>query len=264
LAGLLLYSSPVIKKILTLSTTATLLVLGVTTASAAGQATAAPGGGTFLSQPIPANILNTPLFDPNGKKITLASLKGQTIVIANFLTSCQEICPMTSANMRQIGDAVAASSAKNKVTVLEVSVDGLRDSAARLKAYQALFNDNNWTMAGGTTANLNAFWGYFGSAIEKSNYTAAEMKKLPVDWQTGKVNTFDISHTDEVVIVGPKSTWSWLDLGNPNPGKAIIPAKLKSYLSADGLNNLAKPQEPSWNPAAVYAALKTIVGVKIG
>lgn len=260
----MLYPEPMMKKLTTATISTLLLIGGVNTAGATGQASAAPGGGTFLSQPIPANILNTPLFDSNGKKITLAGLKGQTIVIANFLTSCQEICPMTSANMRQIGDAVAASSAKSKVTILEVSVDGVRDTAARLKAYQALFNDNNWLMAGGTTANLNAFWGYFGSAIERKNYTAAEMKKLPVDWQTGKVNTFDISHTDEVVIVGPKSTWSWLDLGNPNPGKASIPTKLKAYLNEDGLNNLAKPQEPSWNPPAVFAALKTIVGVKIG
>ena len=171
---------------------------------------------------------------------------------------------MTSASMREIGDAVTASKAKGKVTVLEVSVDGWRDTASRLKAYQAIFADTNWVIAGGTTANLNAFWGYFGASIEKSPYSASDMKKLPVDWQTGKVNTFDISHTDEVVIVGPDSTWSWLDLGNPNPGKSSVPAKLKAYLDEDGLNNLAKPQEPSWTPEAVYAALKTITGVKIG
>jgi len=228
------------------------------------QASPAPGGGTFLNQPIPAKVLSVPLFDTNGKTITLGSLKGQTVVIADFLTSCQEICPMTSANMRQIGDAVAASKAKGKVTVLEVSVDGWRDTASRLKAYQGLFNDTNWLIAGGTTANLNSFWNYFGASIQKAAYTAADMKKLPVDWQTGKVNTFDISHTDEVVIVGPNSTWSWLDLGNPNPGKDSIPAKLKAYLDEDGLNNLAKPQEPSWSPAAVYSALKTITGVKVG
>jgi cytochrome oxidase Cu insertion factor (SCO1/SenC/PrrC family) len=228
------------------------------------QAVPAPGGGTFLTQTIPAKVLNTPLFDTNGKTITLGSLKGQTVVIADFLTSCQEICPMTSANMRQIGDAVAASKAKGKVTVLEVSVDSWRDTASRLKAYQSLFNDTNWVIAGGTKTNLDTFWGYFGASIQKAAYTAADMKKLPVDWQTGKVNTFDISHTDEVVIVGPNSTWSWLDLGNPNPGKDSVPAKLKAYLDEDGLNNLAKPQEPSWSPAAVYSALKSITGIKIG
>jgi len=252
------------KKISTAALIASILVLSTGASHAAGQASAAPGGGTFLDQPIPANVLSTPLFDTHGKKVTLGDFTGKTVVIADFLTSCQEICPMTSANMRQIGDAVAASSAKGKVVVLEVSVDGLRDSAPRLKAYQSLFGSKSWSMLGGTVANLNTFWNYFGAAIQKTNYSAAEMKKLPVDWQTGKVNTFDISHTDEVVIVGPKSTWSWLDLGNPNPGKASVPAPLKKYLSEDGLNNLAKPQEPSWTPSAVYFALKQLTGAKIG
>lgn len=234
-----------------------------TASPSVAQAHPAPGGGTFLNQAIPAKVLNVPLFDTNGKTVTLGSLKGQTVVLADFLTSCQEICPMTTANMRQIGDAVAASKAKGKVTVLEVSVDGWRDTASRLKAYQGLFNDTNWLIAGGTTANLNTFWSYFGASIQKAAYTAADMKKLPVDWQTGKVNTFDISHTDEVVIVGPNSTWSWLDLGNPNPGKATLPAKLKAYLDADGLSNLVNPQDPTWTPDAVYMALSSITGIKI-
>jgi len=252
------------KKVLGLIATCSLILAGSASSNAAGSATAAPGGGTFLSQPIPANVLNAPLFDINGKKVTLAQYKGQTVVIADFLTTCQEICPMTSASMRQIGDAVAASKGKGKISVLEVSVDGWRDTASRLKAYQALYGDYNWSILGGTTANLNTFWGYFGASIQKDAYSAAEMKKLPVDWQTGKVNTFDISHTDEVVLVGPKQTWSWLDLGNPNPGKATIPTKLKAFLNDDGLSNLAHPQEPTWTPSAVYSALKTVAGVKVG
>ena len=112
------------KKFLFALAAGSLVFAGTTSSQAAGSATAAPGGGTFLSQPIPANVLNAPLFNINGKKVTLAQYKGQTVVIADFLTTCQEICPMTSANMRQIGDAVAASSGKSKIAVLEVSVDG--------------------------------------------------------------------------------------------------------------------------------------------
>jgi len=104
---------------------------------AVGQGAAAPGGGSFLNSPIPSAVQKISLFDSSGKTFTLASLKGKTVVIANFLTSCQEICPMTSVSMRQIGDAVAASSLKNKVKVLEISVDGARDTPARLTAYQA-------------------------------------------------------------------------------------------------------------------------------
>ena len=82
---------------------------------AVGQGIAARGGGSYLNQPIPSNVLNLSLFDAQGKKFTLASLKGQNVVITNFLTSCQEICPMTSANMRDIGDAVMKAGASSKI-----------------------------------------------------------------------------------------------------------------------------------------------------
>jgi len=231
---------------------------------AVGQGAAAPGGGSFLNAPIPANVLNIPLVDSSGKTFTLASLKGQTVIISDFLTSCQEICPMTTINMREIGDAVAASKLKSKVKVLEVTVDGARDTPARLTSYQALFQDKNWTLVTGTDTNLKKFWTFFGANLTKSPYTAAQMKKLPLDWQTGKPSTYDVSHTDMVVIVDAKGSWSWLDLGNPKATKGVIPPKLKKYLNEEGLNNLAKPQEPSWDSKAVLSALSSITGTMIG
>jgi len=229
-----------------------------------GQASAAASGGSFLNQPIPQDVLNTELFDSNGKTFSLSSLKGQTIVIANFLTSCQEICPMTSATMRQIGDSVAASALKDKVKVLEVSVDPGRDTVQRLSAYKELFGKNeNWIVASGTAASVKKFWDYFGSSAIKKVFTADEVKALPLDWQTGKPNTYDVSHTDEVVIVDAKGNWAWLDLGNPNRGKAEVPQTLKKYLSEEGLNNLAKPQEPSWDSKAVFGALANLTGIQI-
>ena len=235
-----------------------------TTPLASGQGVAAAGGGSFLNSPVPAKVLNTKLVDSHGISFSLGTLKGQVVVIADFLTSCHEICPMTSVSMREIGDAVSASTLKGKVKVLEISVDGARDTPQRLSAYQALFNDSNWTLASSSDANLKQFWSFFGAAAVKSPYTATELKNLPLDWQTGKPNSYDVSHTDIVLIVDAKGNWVWLDLGNPNPGKGTVPDKLKKYLSADGLNNLAKPQEPSWDSTAVLSALSSITGAKVG
>ncbi len=229
---------------------------------AVGQGAAARGGGSYLNQPIPDNVLKLSLFDAQGQKFTLASLKGQTVVITNFLTTCQEICPMTSANMRDIGDAVMKAGASSKIKVVEVSVDAERDIPVRLAAYQALYQDTNWTLASGTSADLNTFWSYFGAPATRSNFSKAESAKMPLDWQTGKPVTYDLVHADLVLIVDDQSNWRWLDLGAPNIGKANIPEKLKSFLSADGLANLAKPEEPYWTTTAVFSALTDITGVK--
>lgn len=222
-----------------------------------GQAVAAPQGGSFLDEKIPADILNIPLVDADGKTFTLASLAGQNVVISNFLTSCQEICPMTSANMRDIADAVSKSPAAAKVKVLEISVDAATDTPARLTAYQDLFGEKSWTLASGTATDLNNLWTYFGAPAEEKKSSEG------VDWQTGKPVTHDFVHADLVVIVGADSHWKWLDLGSPKTAKGDIPAKLKAFLNAEGKNNLAKPEEPTWTISAVLGALSVLTGEKL-
>ncbi|MEI7549555.1 MAG: SCO family protein [Actinomycetes bacterium] len=222
---------------------------------APGMATAAPGGGSFLSEKLPAEVLALPLFDSAGNTFTLGDYSGKYVVITNFLTSCHEICPMTTINMRDIARAVSAVGLASKVAVLELSVDGERDTAPRLAAYQALFNDRSWTMAGGSSASLSALWKYFGAPAKKEVFSAADVTTLPQDWQTGKSDTYDMMHSDVVIILGPDSTWRWLDLGSPKTTKGDIPQALKTYLTQDGQQNLAAPEEPTWSVEAVLAAL---------
>lgn len=228
-----------------------------------GTGEAAPGGGTYLNEPIPAEVLKLPLVDQNGKTFTLESLKGQTLVITNFLTSCQEICPMTSANMRDVGDAIASAKASEKIKVLEITVDAKRDVPSRLLAYQNLFATKNWVLAGGTEAGLAKLWDYFGAPATIEEFSKADAEASPRDWQTGKPVSYDMMHADLVIIVDEKSTWRWLDLGAPNVGKSTIPLKLKSYLSPGGLKNLEKPEGSSWKVDAIYSALMDITGIDI-
>jgi protein SCO1/2 len=228
-----------------------------------GTGEAAQGGGTYLNEPIPAEVLNLPLVDQYGTSLTLDSLKGKTVVITNFLTSCQEICPMTSANMRDVGDAVAKGKASNKIKVLEISVDSKRDVPSRLLAYQNLFATKNWTLASGSATNLAKLWDFFGAPATMEEFSDSAKKSNPPDWQTGKPVSYDMMHADLVLIIDGKSTWRWLDLGAPNVGSIGIPEKLKSYLTPDGLRNLEKPDGSSWKVDAIYSALVDITGIHL-
>ena len=224
---------------------------------------AAKAGGTILDVPIPTELLNIPLVNSQGKVFTLASLKGKTIVMTDFLTLCNEICPMTSVNMRDIGDAIAKAKLSKTFISLEVTVDPKRDTAARLKSYQSLFNDSSWTLATGTSKGIGDLWAWFGA------YTSTQKAEEGViDWLTGKQITYDVNHTDVVVIIGPNLHWRWLALGAPavnNPkGKNVVPTKLYTYLSSTGKSNLVKPEEPFWSTASVYGAIKEIFNVSLG
>jgi protein SCO1/2 len=224
--------------------------------------TAARGGGTYIDQAIGSLALNADLFDSEGKKFSIGSLNGKYLVIANFLTSCQEICPMTSANMRDIGDAIFKAGLSNKIESIALSVDGDRDLPSRLKAYKELFSSNNWRVASGSTKSLDLIWKYFGAPATRENFSEKEIGKMSPDWLTGKAVTYDMVHADLVVIVDDKGHWRWLDLGSPKIGPKGIPAKLKNYLSPQGLNNLTKPEEPTWSTKAVLSALTELTGQK--
>ena len=223
----------------------------------------AKAGGTVLDVPIPAELLSIPLTNAAGKTFTLASLKGSTVVLTDFLTLCNEICPMTSVNMREIGDAIAKAKLTSSIKSLEVTVDPKRDTPARLKAYQALFGDPSWTVATGSIKGIASLWSWFGAYTQ-----VVKPDDGVIDWFTGKPITYDVTHADVVVIIGPNLHWRWLDLGSPavtNPkSKNVVPAKLYSYLSSAGKSNLVKPEEPFWSTSAVYGALNEIFKVKIG
>jgi protein SCO1/2 len=224
---------------------------------------AAKAGGTVLNVPIPAELLAIPLVDANGKKFTLASLKGQTIVLTDFLTLCNEICPMTTVNMREIGDSIAKAKLSGSIKSLEITVDPKRDTPARLKSYQALFSDPSWTVATGSAKGVANLWSWFGAYTK-----VVKADEGVLDWMTGKPITYDVNHADVIVIIGPDLHWRWLDLGAPavtNPkAKNIIPTKLYTYLSSTGKSNLVKPEEPFWSTSAVYGALNEIFKIKIG
>jgi cytochrome oxidase Cu insertion factor (SCO1/SenC/PrrC family) len=228
-----------------------------------GQASPAPAGGTFLHEKIPTKVLNLPLIDAAGRGFTLGSLAGQIVVISNFLTSCQEICPMTTANMRDIADAVSKTSLKAKVKVLEVTLDAGLDTPKRLTAYQALFGEKSWTMATSSAKSLNDFWTYFGAPGNKEEITAKEASSAPLDWQSGKPVRYDFVHSDLILIVGKDSYLDWLNLGAPKMQNQNIPTKLKEFLSKVGKQNLLAPEEPTWSISSVFGALTHLSGVKI-
>ncbi len=232
--------------------------------STQGNVGAAPGGGTFLTVPLTKQVLQLRLLDAAGQAFTLASLHGRYVILANFMTTCQDICPMTTANMRAIGDAVRSSGLSDKVSVLELSIDAQRDTAARMAAYQHLYSSNpSWMLASGTASNLQALWSFFGAPAQRVHLTAAQITSRPKDWQTGQPVTYDVTHADLVLIIDPNGTWRWLDLGAPQSTEAKIPAKLQQFLTEDGRSALAKPQQPTWTVQAVLAAASSLIGQRI-
>jgi protein SCO1/2 len=218
--------------------------------------------GTTFDKAISPTVDAMAFVNQDGHTVTLDSLKGQTVVLTDFLTLCQDMCPLLTGNFEQIAHKVNMAGASAKITLLEVTVDPGRDTPARLKAYStALGAPVNWQFWTGTPANIAALWKEMGVSYQKVGEDAGA---VAVDWWTGKRLTYDVSHQDVVFVLGADGHEKWLTQGNPNLRGGPVPAFLAHFLSAEGRADRASPGPGSWTSSDVTTALTSVTGKKIG
>ena len=221
-----------------------------------------PKAGTTFDKALSPVVAALPFVNQDGQTVTLDSLKGKTVVLTDFLTLCQEVCPLTAGNFQQIAEKVKMAGESSKITLLEVTVDPARDTVARLKVYSKnLGAPVNWQFWTGTPANIASLWKEMGVFYEK---VAEDPGVHPIDWWTGKGLTYDVNHQDVVFVVGADRHEKWLIQGNPNLQGGSVPASLAHFLNANGQANLASPGAQSWTSRDVTAALTYITGQQIG
>lgn len=88
--------------------------------------------------------------DQDGRPFTLASLRGQPVLVAMFYTSCTTVCPMIIAEMQRI-EAALPEADRATLRLVLVTFDSERDTPERLRAVAAErgLPTPHWTLARG-------------------------------------------------------------------------------------------------------------------
>jgi len=218
-------------------------------------ATPDPFGTT--DRPIPSAIVRIPLVDEAGRTTDLAAFRGRVVILADFMTSCQEICPITTGALLTVERSLRAAHLQRRVTIVEASIDPGRDTPSRFRAYDKAFGVH-WTMLTGSVANLDRLWSWFGVVYQR----VAEGKPPAIDWQTGKPYTYDVAHSDEVFVLDRSGVERAVTAGNPNTGGKLS-AALARTLNANGRQNLAHAGFGSWTPADLLNTVGSVLGQSI-
>lgn len=226
---------------------------GMLAACSGSPAAPAASMGIVEDRPVPT----TPLLTDQGKPTTLAAYRGKYVVMAPFLSLCQDECPLITGAYQALQRDVRAAGLGDKVVFLEVSVDPWRDSPARLRAYAARYGAD-WPMLTGTYADLKAFWKHFGVYFAK----VPEDSPPKTDWWTGKPLTFDVDHTDGFILIDPAGHERFVTVEPPNLHGKLSPG-LRKLLNAGGLKNLYAQSPNSWTLPQALAALSWLVGQTI-
>jgi len=234
------------------------VVLGVGLALTVGRSSAPAISASNPVQPIsldiPARIASIPLVNQSGQSTDLAALHGRIVVLADFMTSCQEECPITTGALLSVNQALESAHLLNKVAIVEVTVDPWRDVPSRLLVYSKTFGIP-WMMLTGSRANLAELWSWFGVFYQR----VKEGSPPGTNWQTGKPYTFDIDHSDDVFLVGQSGDERALVQGNAAvAGK--LPKALANLLSNEGRKDLTDPGLGSWTPAEMLQAIGAVLG----
>jgi protein SCO1/2 len=230
-------------------------LLATVLAACGSSAPAAPSTsqGLVLNRTIP----NIPLITSSGLPTSLAAYRGKYIVLANFLSLCQDECPLVTGAFIAMQRDVRAAGLGKKVVFMEITIDPGRDTPARLAAYSKRFGAD-WPLLTGTPANLKALWKFFGIFVQ----IVPEDPPAKIDWYTGTPLTYDVDHTDGYILIDPSGHERFID-ANPPQLHGHLKQSLVNLLNAGGLKNLYTQSRPNWTLSDAVSSLSWLVGRNI-
>jgi protein SCO1/2 len=228
----------------------------VLVASCGSSAPAAPPAsqGLVIDRAIPQDVA---LVNQDGRAVSLAALHGKVVVLAPFLSLCQDECPLITGAFIALQRDLRAAGLADNVVFVEATVDPGRDSVARLAAYQKEFGAD-WQLWTGSPNTIAAFWRPFGV----SYMTIPEAQPPKTDWWTGQSLTYDIAHTDGYILVGPDGRERFVDASAPNMA-GRLDHKLTGLLNDDGVHGLQHPDATSWTLDDALASLSWLLGTNV-
>ena len=146
--------------------------------------------GTQLQPPL--SVPDLALTNQDGQTARLTDYHGKLVLLFFGYTHCQDACPLTLAEFKNIRDGLGADAAR--VRFVFVTVDPLRDTPEQLKEYLAQF-DSSFIGLTGSSAALTVMYRAYGVGVEK--ILAAEHSP------SGMSATLD--HTSSVYLLDDQS-----------------------------------------------------------
>ena len=186
--------------------------------------------GLAVAQGKVMSLPTTPLVNQAGQPLSLSQYRGKVVVVASFLTECQETCPLVAAALLQLQRLLNQQHLQNQVQIVEVTQDPQVDTPAILTKYQKYFS-LPWPLLTGTVANLNQFWTQLKvPPIQNAPWVGP----APIDRFTGQPEPYNVVHASVVEVVDQAGYVVSQQLDQPTLNASSIPATIYRYLDAQG------------------------------
>jgi protein SCO1/2 len=193
------------------------LALGLVACAASPAPTAigptpTPNGVSVLTSPV--KIADFTLTNQSGQPMSLSSFKGKYILMSFGYTHCPDICPVTLAHYRLVKQQLAEQS--QQMEFVFISVDGARDTPARLSEYLRLFDPAFIGMTG-DEANVRSIIKQYNGDFRLNN-------------EGGRKQNYDVEHTAYSFLMDAGGQWRSTYAYNTPP--EIIVADIQRVLKS--------------------------------
>lgn len=113
-------------------------------------------------------IKNFTLTDQRGQPFAFEKIKGKVVVVGFGYTTCPDVCPLITAAMRNVQDALSPAE-KNEVYFLTITTDPEIDSPQVLDGYAKRYavDLRNWSFLTDSEAALKGVWQIFGVKVAR-------------------------------------------------------------------------------------------------
>ena len=117
-------------------------------------------------KPVKVSLADVPLVDQGGRKVRLKSdvMAGKVVVVDFIYTTCTTICPIFTATMASVQEKLADVAGRD-LQLISMTVDPLRDTPQRLKAYAGKHHArfDNWSFLTGAKGDVDGVNKAFGT-----------------------------------------------------------------------------------------------------
>jgi protein SCO1 len=123
------------------------------------------------SSPAQKYFTDVELINQDGKKVRFYSdvLKGKTVIVNAFFTTCTSVCPPMNRNMEKIQEVLGDRVGRD-VFLVSITVDPEVDTPTRLKEYAQKFHaGQGWIFLTGKKENLDWALYKLGQYVEKKD-----------------------------------------------------------------------------------------------
>ena len=119
--------------------------------------------------------------------------EGDILVVGYVYTMCPDICPMTTANMKNVRDQLES---RDDVRFITVTFDPKRDTPQRLREYRAAYklDDTSWDFLTGDSTTINRF-------MERMDVRHRVVTSDGRPASSDTLESYFVDHTDQVNLL---------------------------------------------------------------